>query len=306
MNKPNSIKDQIIVFVKGIAMGTANVIPGISGGTIALITGVFERLINALKSFDLQAIKLLFSGNFKKFAQHVDLFFLVSLFFGVGVAIISFARFFEFILDKHPIYIWAYFFGLVLASAFFIGKTIKKRNIGILSLFMAGITIAVFISLTTPGTQNDSFWYLLICGIIVMCSMLLPGLSGSFMLILMGNFQLLMESVNQWRFDVLLPFMAGAVVGLIAFSHFLAWLLKRFPDATIALLTGFIIGSLGILWPWKTEVTQLFGETERVIGYEWFLPQINAEFFIAAFLCILGVATIYVIEWLSKRMIKSK
>jgi putative membrane protein len=304
MDKPNTIKDQIIVFIKGIAMGTANVIPGISGGTIALITGVFERLINALKSFDLQAIKLLFGGNFKKFAQHVDLFFLVSLFVGVGVAIISFARFFEFILDKYPIFIWAYFFGPVLASAFFIGKTVKKRNLGIILLFVTGITIAVFISLTTPGTQNDNFWYLLICGIVVMCSMLLPGLSGSFMLILMGNFQLMMESVNQWRFEILIPFLAGAVVGLIAFSRFLSWLLKRFPDATIALLTGFIIGSLGILWPWKTEIIKLLGTTERVVGYEWFLPQINSEFFIAALLCILGVATIYVIEWVAKKMAK--
>ena len=306
MNNLNSIKDQLIVFTKGIAMGTANVIPGISGGTIALITGVFERLINALKSFDVQAIKLLFGGQFKKFAQHVDFFFLVSLFLGVGVAIISFARFFEFILDKYPIYIWAYFFGLVLASAFFIGKAVKQRNIGSVSLFIIGAAIAVYISLTTPGTTNENFWYIMLCGVIVMCSMLLPGLSGSFMLILMGNFQLLMEAVNQWRFEILIPFLAGAVVGLIAFSHFLAWLLKRFPNATIALLTGFIIGSLGILWPWKTEITKLLGETERVVGYEWFLPQMNTEFLVAVFWCMLGIATILGVEWLSKRVGKEQ
>jgi putative membrane protein len=126
--------------------------------------------------------------------------------------------------------------------------------------------------------------------------MLLPGLSGSFMLILMGNYQLLMDSVNNWRFEVLIPFMVGAVGGLIAFSHFLAWLLRRFPDATIALLTGFILRSLGILWPWKTEKT---------IGYEWFLPQINAEFFIAVFWCILGIATIYIIEWIASKFKKT-
>jgi putative membrane protein len=262
MNKKTELKEQLLVFIKGIAMGTANVIPGVSGGTIALITGVFERLINALKSFDLQAIKLLFGGNFKKFAQHTDLFFLVSLFVGVFVAIISFARIFELIIDKYPVYIWAYFFGLVFASAFFIGKTVKKRNAGIVLLFITGIAIASYISFfTLTGAENDNFLYLMLCGAVVMCSMLLPGLSGSFMLILMGNFQLLLDAVNQFRFEIIIPFIVGAVVGLIAFSHFLAWLLKRFPDATIALLTGFIIGSLGILWPWKTEITQIFGES---------------------------------------------
>ena len=305
MNKQTSLKEQFVVFIKGIAMGSANVIPGISGGTIALITGIFERLINALKSFDLQAVKLLFGGNFKKFAQHTDLFFLLSLFLGVFVAIISFARFFEFILAKYPIYIWAYFFGLVFASAFFIGKTVKKRNIVIALLFIAGVAIASYISFfTASGTENDSFWYLMLCGVVVMCSMLLPGLSGSFMLILMGNFQLLLDAVNHLRFEIIIPFMLGAVAGLIAFSHFLAWLLKRFRDATIALLTGFILGSLGILWPWKTEITQIFGTSERVVGYEWFLPQMNAEFAIALFWCVLGVATIYIIEWIAGKSTK--
>jgi putative membrane protein len=295
-----------MIFIKGIAMGTANVIPGVSGGTIALITGIFERLINALKSFDLYAIKALFKGNFREFARHVDLTFLIALFLGVGIAIISFARIFEVLFRDYPVYIWSFFIGLVLASVYFVGKTVKKWHAGSVSTFIIGTATAIFISITTPGSENDNLFYLLLCGVVAICSMILPGLSGSFVLLLMGNYQLVMiDAINNRRFDVLIPIAIGAVAGLLAFSHFLSWVLKRFPDSTIAILTGFILGSLGILWPWKTSIIETFGDKVKTIGYEWHLPEINSEFAIAIICFISGILIIYLTETLAKKIVIS-
>jgi putative membrane protein len=283
-------------------MGTANVIPGVSGGTIALITGVFERLINALKSFDLYAIKMIFKGHFREFARHVDLAFLISLFLGVGVAIISFAKIFEILFRDYPVYIWAFFIGLVLASVYFVGKTVKRWYTGSVLTFIAGTAIAIFISIATPGTENDNLFYLLLCGVVAICSMILPGLSGSFVLLLMGNYQLVViDAINNWRFDVIIPIAIGAIAGLLAFSHLLSLTLKRFPDSTIAMLTGFILGSLGVLWPWKTSIVETFGETVKTTGYQWHLPQINMEFAIALICFISGILIIYITEMIAKK-----
>lgn len=295
-------KEQLSTTIKGIAMGSANVIPGVSGGTIALITGIFERLINAIKSFDVTAFKLLMQGKFKQFAAHTDLTFLVSLFFGVGIAILSLARLLDFLFINHPVYIWSFFFGLVLASVYFVGKTVKRWHWGSVSSFLVGTAVAILISLTKPASENDAMWYLFICGIVAVCSMILPGLSGSFVLILMGNYQLVMiQAINHLDLRILLPVVAGSAIGLILFSHFLAWLLKRFPHSTIAMLTGFILGSLGILWPWKTEITALFGEKTKVIGYNWHMPETNKTFYMALVFFLLGIFVIYITEHLGSR-----
>lgn len=278
-------------------MGAANVIPGVSGGTLALITGIFERLINAIKSFDVKAFKLLFSGKIKEFIRYVDFWFLVYIFGGIGIAIISLARLFEFLFANYPVYIWAYFFGLVLASVYFVGKTIRQWNASVVVTFIIGTALAMGISLMTPASENDSFFYLLICGVVAICSMILPGLSGSFVLILLGNYQLVMiTAINDLRFDILIPVVIGAGLGLIAFSHVLSWLLKRFHNQTLASLTGFILGSLGILWPWKTSIEEAFGDKIKTVGYDWFLPELNASLVIAVVLILLGVATIWVTE----------
>ena len=288
--------------LKGMAMGAANVIPGVSGGTIALITGIFERLINAIKSFDLTAVQLLFKGKIKEFILHIDLWFLVSLFLGVGIAIVSLAKLFKFLFEEYPVFIWAFFFGLVLASIYFVGKTVSKWNISSIVTFTIGTTIAVAISVLTPASENSSMMYLFVCGIVAICSMIIPGLSGSFVLILMGNYQLVMiNAVSELNLKVLLPVAAGAGIGLIGFSHFLSWLLKKYHNQTIAMLTGFIMGSLGILWPWKETVTKTFGEKVKTVGYEWFLPSMNSEFFIAVIFIILGIAAIWVTESLGSK-----
>ncbi|RUA32515.1 MAG: DUF368 domain-containing protein [Bacteroidetes bacterium] len=291
------IKEYYTIVLKGMAMGIANVIPGVSGGTIALITGVFERLINAIKSFDLKAVKLLFSGKIKEFINYTDLGFLISIFVGVGLAIILVARLFEFLFDQYPVFIWSFFFGLILASIYFVGKTIEKWRISVYITFILGTSTALLFTFLTPATENDGFIYLVLCGVVAICSMILPGLSGSFVLILMGNYQLVaIDAINNFRLDVLVPVGIGAVGGLIAFSHILSWLFKKFKDQTLGALTGFILGSLGVIWPWKTAIEQTFGDKVKVVGYDFFLPQMNAEFFIAILIMAIGIASIWMME----------
>lgn len=298
----NSISSFIKTSLKGAAMGAANVIPGVSGGTIALITGIFERLINAIKSFDNIALKLLLKNEFKAFSKHIDLYFLVALFLGVGIAVISLARLFDYFFINYPVYIWAYFFGLVLASIYFVGKTVKQWSFSAIMAFITGTSIAIAISVLTPASENDSFMYLVLCGVVAICSMILPGLSGSFVLILLGNYQLVMiNAINDLNVSILLPVALGAVVGLIAFSHVLSWLLRKFHNQTIAILTGFITGSLGILWPWKEVITQSFGDKIKTVGYNWFLPKMDSEFYFALFFIILGIASIAITEILATK-----
>ena len=298
--KPDYIKEQFIIFLKGLAIGTVTAIPGVSSGTIAMITGVFERIINALKSFDLKAVQLLHKGNFRKFIRHTDLIFLINLALGCLVAVISLAKLLETLFQNYPVYIWAYFFGLVFASVFILGKTIKKWRPEYIAAFLAGVIFAIYIAVAAPGVENDSLLYLILCGAIAICCTILPGTSGAFVLLLMGNYRLVLGSINSLRLEILIPFAAGAIAGLIPFSHFLSWLLNRFRNPTIAVLTGFILGSLVTIWPWKTETLQLFGEKTKVIGYTWQWPQMNMEFAAALVCCILGIATIYLIESLTK------
>ena len=298
----NSISSFIKIAIKGAAMGAANVIPGVSGGTIALITGIFERLINAIKSFDTKALKLILKGEFKAFSKHIDLLFLIALFLGIGVAVITLARLFDYLFNNYPVYIWAYFFGLVLASIYYVGNTVKKWSLSAIISFLIGTAAAITISILTPASENDSFLYLILCGVVAICSMILPGLSGSFVLILLGNYQLVMiDAVNNLNITILLPIVLGAGIGLIAFSHVLSWLLKKFHNQTIALLTGFITGSLGILWPWKDINTQAFGDKVKTVGYDWFLPQMDSEFYFALLFTILGIVSIVITELLASK-----
>lgn len=289
-------------FLKGIGVGSANVIPGVSGGTIALITGIFERLINALKSFNLTAFKLLLKGDFKGFVKHTDLWFLVSVGCGVIVAILTIARLFEFLFAEYPIYLWSFFFGMILVSIYYVGITIEKWNWKVVLSFIIGTAIALFIAFGTPAKENSNFIYLLICGAVATCSMILPGLSGSFVLVLMGNYQLIMiDAVNDLNLKILLPVVIGGVVGLLAFSHLLSWIFKNYRDITIAVLTGFILGSMPIIWPWKNDVITYFGSEAKVTGYEYYLPEFNMEFATALVIMLIGAAIIVLTEKMAKK-----
>lgn len=294
-------------------MGAANVIPGVSGGTVALITGVFERIINAIKSFDAHALKLLFKGRFKELFKHIDLFFLLALGLGMIISIVSLARILEFLFDSYPVYVWAFFFGLILASVYYVGKTVSKWSFSVVVLFIAGAAIAIVISFLNPATQNDSFIYLFICGVVAVSSMILPGLSGSFVLILMGNYELVMiDAVNHADFAVLLPVIIGGVVGIMVLSHVLSWIYKKYKNQTVALLTGFILGSLSILWPWKNEVYRVdsmggfvLKEGEKIVqGYDLFIPKaLNLEVLIAIILVIVGYLIIMLMEKLANKRV---
>lgn len=300
------MKEYTNYFFKGIAVGVANIIPGVSGGTIALITGIFERLINAIKAFDLTAAKLLFTGRWKAFAEKTDFYFLLTLFIGIVLAIIALARVFNYLFRDYPVYIWSYFFGLVLASIYFVAKTIERWNFAVIFIFILGTTFAVFVSLINPAAENSSFWYLFLCGVVAICSMILPGLSGSFVLILMGNYKLVaIQAINGRELSILFPVALGAIIGLIAFSHLLSWVFKKYKNLTISILTGFILGSLNVLWPWKTAEYLKNGAGELVLKhgekvvarYASVLPAHYDKFFwIAVVIMILGILSITAIE----------
>lgn len=288
-------------FFKGIAVGTANVIPGVSGGTIALITGIFERLINALKSFNLTALKLLFKGDIKGFIKHTDFGFLVSIGLGVITAILTIAKVFDFLFAQYPIYLWSFFFGMILVSIYYVGITIEKVNIKTIIAFIIGTAIAVYIAFGTPAKENSNLIYLLICGAVATCSMILPGLSGSFVLVLMGNYQLIMiDAVNDLNLKILIPVAIGGVVGLLAFSHLLSWIFKNYRDITISVLTGFILGSMPIIYPWKNEIITYFGSEEKVTGYSYYFPEMNIEFAIALVILLIGAGIIILTEKMAK------
>lgn len=291
------MKAYLVYFIKGMGVGIANIIPGVSGGTIALITGIFERLIHALKSIDFEAFKMLFRGNWKSFVKRTDLYFLLAVFSGAIVAIVLLARIFGFLFEDYPVYIWSFFFGLILASVYFVGKTVERWRLSVYLFFIVGTAIALIFTFLTPATENSGFFYLMICGVVAVCSMILPGLSGSFVLILMGNYQLVaIDAINNRDFSILFPVLIGAVLGLIGFSHLLSWVFKKYRDQTIAALTGFILGSLGVIWPWKNPIEQSFGDKIKVIGYEYLLPQMDTEFIIAIIIMLAGILSIWLME----------
>ena len=304
------MREYIAHFLKGFAMGVANVIPGVSGGTIALLTGIFERLINALKSFDVEAVRLLLKFKFREFAQHVDFGFLLSVFLGVGVSIISVAKLLEFLFQSYPVYVWSFFFGLILVSVWFVGKSIGKIDVAEAVSFVVGAAVAFGLSVMNPATENTAFWYLIICGAVAVCSMILPGLSGSFVLILMGNYQLIMiYAVSHFDMKIIVPVAVGVVVGLLAFSHFLSWLLSRYARQTMAVLTGFIFGSLGTIWPWKNPVylmqdgAEVLKNGKPIIqSYQMYFPQeFSAEVAIAIVLMAAGMAALWALEKSSEK-----
>jgi putative membrane protein len=296
------MKDQSALFLKGLAMGAANVIPGVSGGTIALITGIYERLINAIRNFDLTAARLVLSGRWKAAWQHVDGQWLSILLGGVAISIISLARLFEFLLEHYERYTMAFFFGLILLSIAYVAKGVSRWNMATVTALLTGTIIAVGIALLAPASQNDNLLYVFFCGVVAISSMILPGLSGSFVLILMGNYALILGAISAFNLAILIPMALGCAAGLIAFSHVLAWVFKRYADQTLAVMTGFVIGSLVVIWPWKEAITRTVERVgkpprEVVTSYEWFMPHLaDISTWIAILLMIVGAIVIALME----------
>lgn len=277
-------------------MGAANVIPGVSGGTVAFITGIYERLINALKSIDLESVKLFFSGNFREFSKRVDLNFLSILFLGVFVSILSLAKILEFAFENHEVLTLSFFFGLIVASILAVGRKIEVINFSSILSFLFGTAIAVSIAFLPPAQANNSFFYLMLCGVAAVSSMILPGLSGSYVLLLMGNYVLVLRAVSSFDFSILVPMILGCVAGLILLSRLLSYLFANYKDQTIGILTGFVFGSLLIIWPWKTTLNETFDGKEKAIGYIWNLPDMNVQFGISLVLIIVGFLLVYLLE----------
>ena len=285
------MKNHLILFFKGMAMGVANVIPGVSGGTIALITEIYEDLIHSLKSIDVNALKLILNFKVKEFIEYTNFYFLLSIFGGSIVSVFSIASLFKYLFEHYPVFIWAFFFGLILASIFFVGKRITKWSLWNVVILLLGASVAFSLSFISPTSQNENLFYVFICGIIGISGMMLPGLSGSFILILMGNYQLLMvDAITDLEILLLSVFILGSIFGLISFSRVLSWVFKSYKDATLALLTGFIFGSLNIIWPWKKELKYIIVSGEKkILSYERYFPnQFNSETIIAFTLLILG------------------
>ncbi|MEM7376046.1 MAG: DUF368 domain-containing protein [Pseudomonadota bacterium] len=294
------------LFLKGLAMGAANVVPGVSGGTVALVTGVYERLINALRRCDLQALRLLFAGDLKRLWAHVDGAFLAAIGLGVAASIFSLAKLLEFLLSRHETLTMAFFFGLITVSVFSVGRTVRHWTTPSWAALVVGAATAVGIALLAPAGENTGFAYLVVCGVVAICSMILPGLSGSFVLIIMGNYALVLGAVSRLDFAILLPVALGCVVGLLAFSHVLGWVYARYHDHTVALMTGFIVGSLVVIWPFKTTLTALVERVgkpskEIVIGYQWHWPDASLTTGLAAAAALAGAVGLVWVERLATR-----
>lgn len=303
-------KDYLLLTLKGMGMGAADVVPGVSGGTIAFITGIYEELINSIKSVNLNALKLLLSFKLAAFWKAVNGNFLISVLLGIGISIFSLAKGLEYLLHHYPILVWSFFFGLIVASAIYVSRTIKQWTTGTVIAGIVGIAVAYFITVISPAEANTTWLFIFISGAIAICAMILPGISGSFILVLLGMYKFILSAVGDLNIPVLLVFIAGAAIGIIAFSNLLSWLLKNFHNLTIALLAGFMVGSLNKIWPWK-EVTETFidrhgevrplaeknilpGTYETITGNEaWLLG--------ALILAIVGFALIFVIEGLTKK-----
>ena len=249
------IKDYIAISLKGIAMGAADVVPGVSGGTIAFISGIYEELIDSIKSINLKSAQILFKEGVGAFWKAINGWFLLALVTGIGISVISLAKILKYLLETHPIAIWSFFFGLIVASAIFIGKTVTKWNIGSIISLIVGTIIAYLITIITPAEANESYWFIFLSGSIAICAMILPGISGSFILVLLGMYKFVIEAVSEFNLVIIAIFGSGTVVGILAFSNVLSWLLKKYHNQTIALLAGFMIGSLNKVWPWK-QVTE--------------------------------------------------
>ena len=301
-----SLKDYIIISFKGLAMGAADAVPGVSGGTIAFISGIYEELITSISNVNGSLFKTLFSKGIKAFWQQVNGNFLFALLSGILISFVSFMKLAKYLLEHHPVLIWSFFFGLIVASIYFVGKQITKWNLVSIIALIIGAGIAFYISKLPSLGTNDSSWFLFLAGAIAICAMILPGISGSFILIILGAYKTLSNAIHDIDIKKIVLFGTGAVVGLLSFSHVLKWLFKHYHNITLALLTGFIFGSLNKVWPWKKTLTwhtdtkgiksPLLQESVSPFSFDG-----ENQILFAVVLMILGFLTILILERLGSK-----
>lgn len=292
-------------------MGAADVIPGVSGGTIAFIMGIYDELLHSIKSVDIDAFKLLFSFRIADFWKKINGNFLLALLAGIGTSIISLAKLMVFLLATYPIMIWSFFFGLILISAPLVLREIKqwKPTTGI--SFIAGIVIAYLITILSPTQSPDYLWFIFFSGALAICAMILPGISGAFILLLIGKYQYIITALIELNLPVILIFLSGCVIGIMGFSRFLTWVLDNYHHATVALLAGFMLGSLNKVWPWREVLeyaTNSKGEQVAVFDKSilpWNYLSVTGkdpQLFQAILLMALGVFLIVLIEKIAVRL----
>lgn len=322
-----SFKDYFGLSLKGMAMGAADVVPGVSGGTIAFISGIYEELLETISSVNLNALKILKNEGVKAAWKAINGNFIVALFLGIGISIVSLAKVISYLLESHPIMIWSFFFGLVVASVFYVGKQVKKWNIsGVISLLI-GTTVAYYVTILPPMSSSGESWFIFVSGMIAICAMILPGISGSFILLILGSYQTILGAVKDKDIMTIAIFMGGCIIGLLSFSRLLKWMFSKFHDLTVALLTGFLIGSLNKLWPWK-QTLEVFvkhaGEVNEeivpivekiVLPGDFTTPVVEAgkvvgqtasdpKLLLAITFCAIGAVLIFGMEFIAKKMKK--
>lgn len=290
----------MFLVLRGMGMGAADVVPGVSGGTIAFITGIYEELVFSIKSINLEALKLFFTGKWKSFWKQINGNFLLAVFAGIFISVLSLAKALEYLLEHQPILIWAFFFGLILASSYVVSRKITKWEYPKIVALVGGIGIAFYITSVTPTTTTDSAWFVIVSGAFASCAMILPGISGSFILLLLGKYEFALHAVNERIILDLFLLGSGALVGLVLFANLLSWLLKKYHDVTIAVLVGFMIGSLNKIWPWKETLETILvdGELKPLVEKNILPTLSNADdrFWMALLLAAAGIALILLIE----------
>lgn len=282
-----------------MAMGAADVVPGVSGGTIAFISGIYEELITAINNIDLGLLKTWKEDGFKAVWKSVNGNFLLALFIGIFISLFSLATLVSWLLENEPILLWSFFFGLVLASVFFVGKEIKRWNLGIVLAMILGAFVAFYITTLPPSDNIDSIPYLFLSGALAVCAMILPGISGAFILVLLGSYKTILDAVHEKDFTIIITVGLGAVFGLLSFARLLKWMFTHYKNLTLAILTGFILGSLNKIWPWKRILeTKVFGEKTVVIDTNTspFNYEGDSQILYAILAALIGFSLIFILE----------
>ena len=297
-----TIRQYISTFFKGMAMGIVNVIP-VSSGTVSLIIGVFERFINSIKSLNLKAFKLLFKGEFSQFAKMTDFKFLMTLLLGIMAGMILTAISLKAIFKKYEVIAYAFFIGLIVASVVYVLGMIGKKTPKMYVLMFLAIVLSFYLSIKSNPYPNDNFLYLILCGVIGSLGMIVPGISGSHLMMVMGNYELIVTQaipqIAKWStwgqgMMILLPFIIGAVISIISISYLLSWLMKEYRNETLSVLSGFMIGSLPVVYPWKEVLPGMY-------DYTFHLPTMNGEFIAAVIMAVVGASLVLILSHLSKK-----
>src|SRR5680860_7381 len=288
-----------LVTLKGMAMGAADVVPGVSGGTIAFISGIYEELITSINNVNLSLFKTWKKDGFKAAWTQLNGNFLLALFLGIFISLFSLATLVSWLLENEPVLLWSFFFGLVVASVLFVGKEIEQWNAGAITALVIGAAVAFFITTLPPSGNSGSLPYLFLSGALAVCAMILPGISGAFILVLLGSYKTILDAVHERNITLVAIVGAGAIFGLLSFAKLLKWMFNHHKNITLAVLTGFILGSLNKIWPWKRILeTRTIGETEIIIdeNVSPFAFDGNNQLIYALIAAIIGFSLIFILE----------